>query len=94
MGRPPGPETSFQKPSVQARPGSLRPLLPLPVTQGPRMRQGLLESAHDMAPGLREHSQLTKCCLIEPTQSALPKTAPAKTAELNGAASPAQGEEE
>lgn len=90
MGRPPGPEKSFQKPSAQARPGSLMPLLPLSVTQVPRLRQGPLETVHDTAPGLREHSQLTKCYLIEPTQSALPKTAPAKTAELNGAASPAQ----
>lgn len=86
--------SSLQKPSMPARPRSVVQRLPLPVSQVPRMYQGPPESAHDMAPGLGEHSQLAQWCLLEPTQLVLPKTAPAKTVELNGAASPAQREEE
>lgn len=90
MGRLPGPEESSQKPLLQARPGSLGRLLPLPVTQVPGTCQGPPESTHATAPGLGEHAWLAQQWLTEPTQPVLPKTTPVETAELNGAASLSQ----
>ena len=96
MGRPPGPKRSFEKPAVQVRPTLPGVVATFPCHSSAQDVPGSPpESACATAPGLGEHSQLTRR-VVDRTHAvgAAPNSASKDRAELNGASSLIQCKEE